>query len=323
MLSDKVRATIKRFDLIAKGDTILLGVSGGADSVTLLYILNSLKKEFGLKLHVGHLDHMLRKESAHDCAFVRGMAKDLKLPFTCARVNVKALAAGRGSVEEIARNARLGFLFAVARKIKAGKIALGHNLDDRAETVLMRLLRGAGLHGLSGILPKRQFGKITVIRPLLETRRADIEAFLSRKKIKFRLDPSNSQDIYFRNKIRNKLIPLLEKNYNRNIKDVLANTAESVAYDYDYLAAAASGKFKKMAVKINLDAITRIHPSMRRMVLRSNINRLKKDTRAINFQHIKEIEDLIFNRPVNSVVDLPKGVSVVKKKKNLHFFCRG
>jgi len=321
LILDKVKGTIKRFNLITHGDRILVGVSGGPDSVTLLCILNSLKKEFKLNLHVAHLDHMLRDGSFKDGEFVRCLAGKLKLPVTVAKINVKAIAK-RGSLEEIARNARMSFLFKVARKIKAAKIALAHNLDDRAETVLMRLLRGTGLYGLSGILPKRAFGKMVIIRPLIETRRKDIEIFLKRKKIKACIDASNSQDIYFRNKIRHKLIPLLEKKYNRNIKEVLSNTAESIGYDYDYLNRQSLKVFKRANLKINLGIISGMHPAIRRLVLRLNINRIKKDTRSITFQHIKEIEDLIFNRPMDSVVDLPKNISVVKTKKNLCFFCR-
>ena len=321
LILDKVRSTIKRLNLITNGDRILVGVSGGPDSVTLLCILNSLKNELELKLHVAHLDHMLRKGSFKDAEYVLDLAREFKLPVTVEKINVKELAK-HGSLEEIARNARMGFLFAVARKIKATKIALGHNLDDRAETVLMRLLRGSGLYGLSGILPKRKFGKLEIIRPLIEVKRRDIERFLKKKKITPCIDISNFQDIYFRNKIRHKLIPLLEKEYNRNIRQVLSNTAESIGYDYDYLNHESQKIFKQMNRKINLQNFSKVHPSIRRLVLRLNINRLKKDTRSITFQHIKEIEDLIFNRPLNSVVDLPKSISVLKKKKNLYFFRR-
>jgi tRNA(Ile)-lysidine synthase len=317
---DKVKTTIKRFNLISKGERIVVGVSGGPDSVTLLWILNSLKNELKLKLHVAHLDHMLRKDSSGESKYVLDLARKFKLPVTTEKINVKKLAK-QGSLEEIARNARMGFLFKVAKKIKAKKIALGHNLDDHAETVLMRLLRGSGLYGLSGILPKRKFGSLEVIRPLIEIRRRDIERFLKKKRITPCIDISNFQDIYFRNKIRHKLIPLLEKEYNRNIREVLSNTAESIGDDYDYLNRQSLKIFKRMK-RINLEKFFRLHPAIRRLILRLNINRLKKDTRSITFQHIKEIEDLIFNRPVNSVVDLPKNISVVKTKKNLCFFRR-
>ena len=321
MILDKAREAIKKNRLIVKNDKIVIGISGGPDSVALLYLLNSLKKELKLTLHIAHLDHMLRKESHRDKAFVERLAKRLKIPITTGQINVKGLAR-LGSLEEIARNARLGFLFKVAKDIKAKKIALGHNLDDQAETVLMRILRGTGLSGLTGIFPKREIADFQIIRPLIEVRRREIEAFLKKKKIKPRLDTSNLKDIYFRNRIRNRLLPLLEREYNQNIKGVLSNMAESVGCDYDCLNRLAYKAMKRMGAKINLKKFLKLHPAIQRMVLRLTITRVKGDTRRITFQHIKELEDLILNRPVNSVVDLPKGVSVIKEKKYLSFYRR-
>ena len=206
----KVKETIKKYGLIAPGDAILIGVSGGPDSVVLLCILNNLKKELKLKLHVAHLDHMLRTDSASDAEFVRKLCQRFKLPFTLGKINVKAQA-NKGSLEESARNIRLDFLFKTAKAIKAKKIALGHNFDDQSETVLMRICRGTGLYGLCGILPIREISGFRIIRPLLEIRRAQIESYLKAKGIKPRRDSSNSSDLYLRNKIRNRLMPLLEK----------------------------------------------------------------------------------------------------------------
>jgi len=321
MILDKVRNTIKRYDLIRKNDKIVVGVSGGPDSVALTFLLNSLRKELKLTLHIAHLDHRLRKNSYRDRIFVEKLAKQLKIPITPAEINTRQLAR-RGSLEEIARNARLGFLFKVAKDIKADKIALGHNLDDQAETVLMRILRGAGLYGLSGILPKRKIAGYEIIRPLIEIKRKDIEAYLKRKKIKPRIDKSNSEDIYFRNKIRNRLLPLLEKGYNENIKEILSNTAQSLGYDYDYLMRVALRITKGTKHKLNLNRFTKLHTALQRLILRLSIARIKGDMRRLTFQHIREIEDLILNRPVNSIVDLPKGVSVVKKKQYLSFYLR-
>jgi len=321
MILTKVKNTINRYRLITKRDKILAGISGGPDSVALLYILNSLRKELKISLHIAHLDHMLRKDSYQDREFVEGLAKRLKIPITCGQINVKELAK-KGSLEEIARNARLGFLFRVAKEIKADKIALGHNLDDQAETVLMRILRGTGLYGLAGILPKREIAGFKIIRPLIEVKRRDIESFLKRKRIKPRIDLSNLEDIYFRNKIRNKLLPLLEKDYNRNIKEVLSNMAEGAGYDYDYLHRQANFKRKGLGSKISFKKLLLLHPAIQRLILRLTIAQVKGDTRRITFQHMKELEDLILNRPVNSVVDLPKGVSAVKRKNTLSFFRR-
>ena len=318
MLSDKVKSTIRKYNLIKKHDRIIIGVSGGPDSVALLYLLNSLRKELRVSLHICHLDHMLRKDSYKDAEFVKELAEKLKVPITAGQINVKQIAK-KGSPEEIARNCRLGFLFKVAKDIKADKIALGHNLDDQAETVLMRILRGTGLYGLSGISPKREIAGYQIIRPLIEVSRKEIIAFLKRKKINPRMDTSNLEDIYFRNKLRNKLFPILEKEYNKNIKAVLANMADSIGYDYDYLQSVARRAVKRLGHKINLKKLSQLHPAIQRLLLRLNIARLKGDTRRINFQHIREIEDLILNRPVNSIVDLPRGISVVKKKKTLLF----
>ena len=315
---EKIKGTIKKHALIKDNDRILVGVSGGPDSVVLLYALNSFKKEFALKLHIAHLDHMLRSDSHKDREFVEKLAEKLSLPVTVASVNVKKVGL-KGSLEEIARKARFDFFFKVAKKLKANKIALGHTFDDQAETVLMRILRGSGLYGLSAILPKRTISGFQIIRPLIEIRRKEIEAFLKRKNINSRIDISNSKDIYLRNKIRNKLLPYLEKEYNRNIKEVLANMAQTSASDYDYLSSAAELILMKYSRGFPLEKLKKLHPAIRRLLFRKAIARLKGDTRRINFRHINEIEDLLFNRPKNSIVDLPKGVSVVKKKRLLFY----
>jgi tRNA(Ile)-lysidine synthase len=321
MILEKVKNTIKKYNLIQKGDRVVVGVSGGPDSLALLYLLNGLKKEFKITLHIAHLDHGLRENSYKDKEFVENLSLKLKIPVTTARINIKELAK-KGSLEEISRNARLGFLFRVAKDVKAQKIALGHNLDDQAETVLMRILRGTGLYGLSGILPKRKIAGYQIIRPLIEVKRKGIEAFLNKKKIRPRIDASNSEDIYFRNRLRNNLLPLLERDYNNNIKEVLATMAQSTVYDYDYLQGVALRAMRGVKDRLNLKKILKLHTAIQRLIFRQAIASVKGNTRRITFQHIREIEDLVSNRPVNSIVDLPKGVSVVKKKTNLVFYQR-
>src|SRR3989339_2008737 len=226
MLTRKVLQAVKEYGLIRKFDRIVLGVSGGPDSIALLYCLLALKEEYRLTLHIAHLNHMLRpKDSVKDAEFVRLLAKKLGLACAIKKVNLKGLK--KGSLEEAARKARLDFFLDTAKRIKADKIALGHTLDDQAETVLMRLLRGSGLLGLSGILPKRDILGFTVIRPLLGIKRKEIENFLKAKRIIPRVDASNLDQAYFRNRIRHKLLPGLEK-YNPNIKEVLAGSAQNL-----------------------------------------------------------------------------------------------
>lgn len=320
-IREDIKSAIKKYNLINKNDKVVIGVSGGADSLCLLYLLKGLQKELKISLHIAHLDHMLRKESAKEARFVKEVGKRLEIPVTLAKINVNNLAENI-SLEEAARNARLEFLFKVAIKSKAKKIALAHNFDDQVETVLMRVLRGAGLSGLSGILPKRKMGSIEIIRPLLEIKRKDIEKFLRIKRIDFCIDKSNTNEIYFRNKIRHKLLPLLEKEYNKNIREVLFSLAQNAASDYDYLKVSAERFLRNNKNKLNLNILIKLHPSITRLKLRAAISSIQGDTRRITFKHIQELEDLIFNRPHGSIVDLPKGISVLKKRKTLNCYLR-
>lgn len=321
MVLTRAKETIKRYGLINKGDKIVVGVSGGPDSIALLYILNNLKEELKLKLYVAHLDHMLRQDSCRDAEFVKKIAGKLRVPARIYRVNIKALAK-KGSLEEVARNARLGFFFKVAKDVKAGKIALGHTIDDQAETVLMRILRGTGLYGLSGILPKRDIAGYKVIRPLIEIKRSQVESFLKRERISSRIDASNLEDIYFRNKIRNRLLPLLEAGYSRNIKELLANMAQSAGCDYDYLSRAAERLMRGIKCRISLAKLKKLHPALQRIIIRKMIAAVAGNTRRITFRHMMELEDLVLNRPLNSIVDLPGAISAIKRRSSLSFYRR-
>ncbi|MFH1339398.1 MAG: tRNA lysidine(34) synthetase TilS [Candidatus Omnitrophota bacterium] len=328
----RVKETIKRYGLLSKSDKVVVGVSGGPDSVTLILVLNSLRKELKLNLHIAHLDHQIREDSYRDSEFVESLAQRLDLPFISEAIDIRNLAK-KGSIEENARKQRLKFLFDAAGKVNASKIALGHNRDDQAETVLMRLIRGTGLYGLASMLPRRKIAGFMIIRPLIEVSRSDIESYLKRRKIRPRTDPTNRDIAYFRNRIRRRLIPELAKNYNSNIKEVLANLARTAACDYDYLEKAArkalNGLKKPLAIKgdeiksgmrLDLNRLSKLHPAIERLVLRLSISQVTGTTRRLSFKHIEELEDLIFCRPINSVVDLPRGVSVRKDKRHLFIY---
>jgi len=322
MLIEKVKKTIEKYGLLCKGDKVLVGVSGGPDSLTLLFVLNAIKKELKLKLHIAHLDHRLREKSREDAVFVKRIAQKLDLPVTVSTVDIRRRASKGGSVEEIARNSRLGFFLRLAKRIKADKVALAHSFDDQAETVLMRIIRGSGLYGLSAIRPKRKINGTSIIRPLLEISRKEIERYLKTLRIKPRKDPSNRENLFLRNKIRNNLLPLLEKEYNSGIKEVLCNLAESAAIDYDYLHAQAKKTLPKRKQGIRLEKLKKLHPSIQRLALRLSIDKIKGNMRKIDFRHIRELEDLILNRPAGSVVDLPQGISVKKNKSYLSIYKR-
>ncbi|MCU0665950.1 MAG: tRNA lysidine(34) synthetase TilS [Candidatus Omnitrophica bacterium] len=310
MVIEQLKKTSQRYRLINKNDKILVGVSAGPDSSALLRALVEIAPFWGLKLHLAHLDHALRPDSYKDRKLAEKLAKKYGLKITTARIAAKNIP--RNNIEETARNARLKFLFETARKNHINKIALGHNLDDQAETVLMRIIRGTGLYGLRGILPKRQLHGFTIIRPLVETSRKDIRIFLKNNRIPFRIDKTNAEDKYLRNRLRKQLIPLLEQKYNRNIKSALRTLAVNAETDHDYLYEKAK-KIVSNRKTVEIANFVRLHPAMQNLVIRLLIENLKGDTRRIAACHIHEIVDTVYNRPNNSIVDLPAGIAAVKK----------
>ena len=240
----KVKETIFRYQMVDPGDLCILGVSGGPDSVCLLHILHELRGELEIRLVVAHYDHGLReKEDEAETRFVRRLASSLALPFESEKASL--LKEGiTSSVEERARNARYAFFESLKDKLCAQKIALGHNLNDQAETVLMRLLRGSGPSGLAGIPPSREN---TIIRPLIEIRREEIESYLKSRELTYVIDSSNLQTDYLRNKIRLELLPRLLE-YQPRLIDHLGQLASIIWGDNKYLETpaplAASARYK-------------------------------------------------------------------------------
>lgn len=318
-----IKRTITDHHLFKSGTTVVVGVSGGADSVCLLHCLNQLQFELGIRLHVAHVHHGLRKSADTDRNFVERLAKQLHLSFSTTELNPKSFAKNR-SLEEVAREERFGALIKTARKEKSSTIALGHTQDDLAETVLMRIIRGTGLLGMQGILPARKIKGMDFVRPLIEIKRTDIEKFLSKRKLPFRKDPSNKSQKFFRNKIRLHLLPLLEQHYNPKIRATLANLAANAFFDYEFLESEAQRTLKRLQRKkgggneivLQLREVQKLHPAVRRLLLRLAIEQIKGDTRRLTATHSKEMEELIFRRPCGSIVNLP-GIAVHKGKTSL------
>ncbi|MEE8179719.1 MAG: tRNA lysidine(34) synthetase TilS [bacterium] len=236
MVFPKVKKIIERYNMFSPGDRVLVGVSGGPDSVCLLHILNRCRKEMALSLHVVHINHGIRKrESKREEKFVSHLAGRMGLPITVKSLNVPSYARKkRLTIEEAARDMRYSALEQLAGKLNAKKIALGHTASDQVETVLMHLLRGSGPQGLSGIPPVRKLGSTAVVRPLIEVNREEILNYLKKNKLTFCLDSSNRKTEYFRNKIRLKLLPLLRKNYNENIDGALLRLSEILKEENAY-----------------------------------------------------------------------------------------
>lgn len=316
----KMKRTIDKFNMIAPGDKILVGVSGGPDSVALLHGLWSLREELRLELNVFHLNHMMRgKEAEEDALFVEELARRFDLPVIVERVDVpRLIREAKASAQEVAREVRYRRFYRAAEKVGAQKIALGHNLNDQAETVLMRLLRGAGTDGLAGIPPVRE-GKI--IRPLLEITRGEIEEYLAQQGLSARLDRSNRKTRYLRNRIRMRLIPLLEKDYNPRVVELLARLAEQAREEAGFLEGAAREAYRRLAREEAADGATgragvhlslaglRLEPmAIQRRVVRAALSRAKGDIRRVDFRHVEQVLELARVGRVEATLDLPGGI---------------
>lgn len=326
IFDEQVRNTIRKFGLLKKGEKIVLALSGGPDSTALLFVLNALKGEYNLKLHIAYLDHMFRAkvEAKKDYDYILNLANRLKMPFSLGRTDVPRYSKDKGlSLEEAARELRYEFLSNVTKDVGAKRIALGHTLDDQAETVLMRLIRGTGLSGLRGIPPKRKLDGQYIIRPLIEVWRKDIDAYLRSLKIKPREDVTNLMPAFLRNRIRHELIPYLEK-FNPNIKEVLARNAQNLSYDYEALASATDAGFKKCskrkagAVEIKLRILNKKPIGLRRQILRKAIEESKGNLRRIDYAHIEKIEDLIDSK--KGSLDLPDKIRAKISKGSIIFY---
>ena len=262
---DRVLQTMRCHDMAAPGAHVLVAVSGGADSMALLHVLMAL----GLRVEIAHLDHQTRGgESRADADFVQAMASELGLPYHTESRAVTQGARERGeSFEAYARKERYAFLCRVAREQDCYAVATGHHRDDQAETVLMRLLRGAGPTALAGIPPVRMEQGVRIIRPMLECSRDEIRDWLRSRGIAWREDASNEDTQFLRNRIRHELIPSLREAYNPQLSAVLCRSAEALRQDASFLDFLAEDAFADCFVppaQINRDHFRALHESLQR-----------------------------------------------------------
>ncbi len=303
---------IRRNALINPRDRVLVAFSGGPDSTALLLALALLQPRLKCRLEAVYLDHGLRPAAVKkEKLFVSKIARQLELP-----VHLRAIAIRRKkeeSLETAARRLRYEALIRLAKQRRCKVLAMAHTADDQAETVLIRLLRGAGTAGLGGIAPLREQSGVRFIRPLLSSTRAEVESFLKASKISACRDLSNLSEQFLRNKIRRRLLPLLEKEYNPQLRRKLAELAETVQPDIEFLRQESQRHFKKIArvqkkqVIIRRGAFRKLHPALRHGVLRAAVEALQQDTQGFRKQHWDFLaQALLDSHPVS--VDLPHSI---------------
>lgn len=293
-LPERVLATIRRHDLIPAGTHVLAAVSGGADSVALALVLARLAPTGGFTLAgIAHLHHGLRGADADaDQAFVEALAARLGVSCITAREDVAARAAESGeSIETAARRLRYAFLENAASKARADRIATGHTADDQAETVVMRLMRGAGLHGLSAIRPRN--GR--VIRPLIEIRRSAIEAFLREPGEPWREDASNADIALARNRVRHEALPALKAIGGEGVVDALARTAALIqddADELDRLAIEMSAGVVLPDGALDMAALAAAGPALARRVIRAALEQAAGG-HFLSLEHVEAVRSLM------------------------------
>ncbi|MYA71248.1 tRNA lysidine(34) synthetase TilS [Candidatus Poribacteria bacterium] len=315
---------IAQHKMIENGEIVLVAVSGGADSLALLYGLHALRAQLNCKLHVVHLNHCLRREADADAEFVQQHAAHLDLPCTIQRVEVPRLVKEwKLSVEAAGRKARYQFYESVCTEVSATKVALGHHQDDIAETVLMNLIRGSGASGLKGIAPVRD---IKFIRPLVGSTRQQIEAFLTSIGVTPRQDTTNTDINYLRNRVRHELIPQLVRDYNPNIKTGLSRTADVLGAESEYLDTVARKAFETCRIqgthkKVVLDRVKfrQYHIALQRRMLRQSISEMLGDMNDLYFAHCEAMLNLVEGDAPNTVLALPNNLRFRRSYQQLIF----
>jgi len=306
-------------NLWEKDSKIVLGVSGGPDSVCLLDVFYNLADKYNFKLHIAHVNYGLRgQDSKQDEKFVRELGEKYGIAVSTYSPSKKEY---QGNLENSLRKIRYEYFEEIRKELNFDLIAVAHNQDDQAETVLMRIIRGSGLNGLSAMKAKNR----KIIRPLLGTSREEILNYLKQKKIKYRTDKTNADTKLMRNKIRHSLLPYLEKNFNPGIKKTLSEWSKTVADDYDFIEKSAE-RFKKNICKnkhITWDSknFLALQPAMQKQLLRNIFHQLKKETLDIENKQIEEIIKVIKSTKNKTQKASVGGLKILKKGDKVDMFC--
>ncbi len=333
MLKEIVLNTIKKYNLIENGDKLVLGVSGGPDSISMLNILNELREEMNFEIVVAHINHGIRENAKIDEKFVLNFCKNIGIECYVLNTNIKELSKeeGRG-LEETGRIVRYNFFDEILQKTNSNKIAIAHNQNDNAETIIMNIIRGSGLSGLKGI--EASNGKY--IRPLIEAKREEIEDYCKNEKLNPRHDESNDENIYTRNKLRNIAIPYIKKELNPNIIDTIKRLSDIAKDDINYLSIQTKNAYENMLFKesfskenvynnekeakiiLDLKKFNNENKAIQKRVILYAINELFGTTKGIEKIHIEDIIKLCNNNIGNKFLTPNKKTKIVIKNKKIY-----
>ncbi len=320
-LLSQVRKTISRYNMIQNGDRIIVAVSGGADSICLLDLLAALRNEMDINLIVAHFEHGLRPlEDPFETALACEYARSLNLPFETETASGIDLALS--SLEEKARGLRYDFFERVRKRYNADRIAMGHNLNDQAETLLMRLLRGSGVTGLSGIPPVRDK---MIIRPLIESSREDILRYLEERQLRYAVDSSNNNDRFTRNKIRLGLIPQMLK-YQPQLIEMLGRLSDHLREENSLIETWVDEWIKNNLKKnktdeylVDIGSLKTLHHALIKRIIRGIVKKYHNSVYSIESDHVQEIFDLLYNPKPNIIINLPGNLIALKQYNSLVF----
>ncbi|NLJ40278.1 MAG: tRNA lysidine(34) synthetase TilS [Clostridiales bacterium] len=319
---EKVLRYINKYNMVEPGQGVVVGVSGGADSLALIHLLCQIRNRISISLYIAHVNHGLRgQEAVDDAEFVRAIAERWDLKFFLKEARVSELAKEWSlSEEQAGRRVRYDFFHSVLREVRGHKIALAHHSDDQAETIMHNIIRGTGLSGLSGMEPVRDG---SIIRPLLCVSRGEIEDYCRQNGLEYREDRTNLDTIYTRNRIRGILIPLIEEQFNPNFSQSLLRMGDILGEDEEFLAKHAEKIFNSLArhgdneVRFSIEGLKECPKAIRRRVLRRGLERLKKDLTNIGYVHIEALLRLIWDSQAGSRINLIEGLVARKDYEEL------
>ncbi|MDF2673134.1 MAG: tilS [Clostridiales bacterium] len=311
-MRDKIISTIEKYGMIEKGDGIVVGLSGGPDSTCLIHALSTIKELYDIRIYAVHLNHMIRAEEAlRDEKYSENLAKTLDIPFFSKQIPVESYASeNKISTEEAGRFLRYNLFEEIARKTGSKKIALAHNMNDQAETILMHLIRGSGLSGISGIRPVRA-GKF--IRPIIACSREEIEEYCSVNNLNPVIDSSNKETIYTRNRVRLELIPYIKKYFNPNLVENLYKVSDIIRDEDDYLNSRTFIELNRIKTGdgVDINSFNLLHISIKRRMVRVLIEGIKGDLDGIQSKHITECVDFIEKKHTGKTLGLPEGIECI------------